>query len=328
MVSVIIPIYNAESSLRRCLDSLLTQTYQDWEALLVDDGCKDNSANIIDDYANQDARFKAIHQENAGPGAARNKGLDKAQGEFICFLDADDWVAPEWLQHYMEAFDDCDIVFSGWHRINEEEEAETVISDNCIANLKEKGTLIANLFDRDRFGWSWCKAVRRDVIERNHIRFEEDVMFREDALFAAECAAHCNRIKVTSHADYYYDAGNTSSLMHRELDPREYIKVNRLLYLRLMACSTDKVSQTHTDAWYIQQLYNLCKATFQKKRHAQFTDEERLHGISEFMEFRRCHSGLSVCYDRRFLPDLLLRLIWGTGNSKTIFRFMETVYHR
>ena len=96
-ISVIIPVYTAEKSLCRCIDSILTQTYQDFELLLIDDGSTDSSGAICDEYAEQDARIRVFHKENGGVSSARNVGLDNARGEWYAFVDSDDSVSPHYL---------------------------------------------------------------------------------------------------------------------------------------------------------------------------------------------------------------------------------------
>ena len=95
--SIIIPVYNVAPYLRECLDSVLAQTFTDWECICIDDGSTDGSGAILDEYAAKDSRFRVFHQQNAGVSAARNKGLDEAQGEWVCFVDGDDAIAPNWL---------------------------------------------------------------------------------------------------------------------------------------------------------------------------------------------------------------------------------------
>jgi len=96
-ISVIVPVYNAERYISRCVDSILKQTYSDWELLLVDDGSKDNSLAILNDYGKKDSRIRTFHQENAGAGAARNVGLENAIGDYIVFIDSDDFVEPDFF---------------------------------------------------------------------------------------------------------------------------------------------------------------------------------------------------------------------------------------
>ena len=104
IISVIVPAYNAEKYLRRCINSILAQTFTDFELLLIDDGSTDKSGEICDEYADKYARIRVFHKANGGVSSARNVGLDNAVGEYICFCDADDWVDFHWLQGFTEAF--------------------------------------------------------------------------------------------------------------------------------------------------------------------------------------------------------------------------------
>lgn len=120
-ISVIVPVYNVEKYLRRCVDSILAQTFTDFELLLIDDGSKDKSGEICDEYAKTDNRVKVFHKENGGVSSARNLGLDNAKGEWICFCDADDWVLSEWLQAFsLLILGNEDIIFSGYISIYNE----------------------------------------------------------------------------------------------------------------------------------------------------------------------------------------------------------------
>ena len=107
-ISVIIPVYNAEKTLHRCGDRILFQTFSDFEVLLIDDGCKDNSGKICDEYAKKDSRVKVIHKVNGGVSSARNMGLDNAKGEWITFIDADDYIASDFLSAINN--NDCDFI--------------------------------------------------------------------------------------------------------------------------------------------------------------------------------------------------------------------------
>ena len=113
MTSIIIPIYNAEPYLRRCIDSVLAQTVKDFEIILIDDGSTDRSITIANTYAKADTRIVLLQQNHAGQSAARNNGLRHAQGDFIAFVDADDWIEPDWLETHLNAIHDVDYVQSG-----------------------------------------------------------------------------------------------------------------------------------------------------------------------------------------------------------------------
>lgn len=119
MISMIVPIYNAEKHLRTCMDSIRAQTYKDFEAWLVDDGSQDGSGEISDEYAKKDSRFHVIHQKNMGVSSARNTGLQAATGDYVCFIDSDDWLEPTYLErllHFMNP--DADLSMCG-HCLND-----------------------------------------------------------------------------------------------------------------------------------------------------------------------------------------------------------------
>ena len=115
MISIIIPVYNAENSIHRCIRSVCSQTYKDWELILVNDGSKDNSGKICDEYSKQDKRIHVIHKENEGVSKARNAGLKIATGDYISFVDSDDWLDNNYLQNFMP-YTEYDIVISAFHR--------------------------------------------------------------------------------------------------------------------------------------------------------------------------------------------------------------------
>ena len=110
MISIIVPVYNAEKTLPQCIDSILSQKYSDFEVLLIDDGSTDNSGRLCDTYSQKDKRIRVFHQENQGVSAARNLGLEQMKGEFVTFCDSDDWVEDTWLLDYMDSISKCKMV--------------------------------------------------------------------------------------------------------------------------------------------------------------------------------------------------------------------------
>lgn len=125
MISVIVAVYQAENYLRRCLDSILNQTFKDWDCILVDDGSTDRSGVICDEHAVRDSRFRVIHQANRGVSITRQVGLDAAKGEYIIFADSDDWVEAEWLEklHRKMIADNVDMVICDFEHICAEKTA-------------------------------------------------------------------------------------------------------------------------------------------------------------------------------------------------------------
>lgn len=214
LVSVIIPVYNSESYLHRCVDSLLTQSYADFELILVDDGSRDSSSDICDEYARKDDRVKVFHRENAGVSSARNLGLDNATGEFVVFVDSDDWVDIHFLEYLYTAVHKeksdiavCEIINYYGHKIK--------ISNN---SLIEKGKC-AYIKHQIIAGFtSVCNMMfNREFIEANRLRFEK-VRYSEDFIFSIKAICLSKRITYVANHLYYYDRTNEISALHHYPD--------------------------------------------------------------------------------------------------------------
>lgn len=204
-ISVIVPVYNTEKYLRRCIDSILAQTYTDFELLLIDDGSTDASGVICDEYAKQDSRVRVFHKPNGGVSSARNLGLDNACGEWITFCDADDYVYPEWLQNYdIEGVSDEDLINQG-----AKSNADIFRDTNLVSELSfsfdgSPSEFIEESTQNGLFGYLWIKCFRKDIIEERQIRFDIDVGFQEDELFITEYLKHATNIKSVNKIGYYY----------------------------------------------------------------------------------------------------------------------------
>lgn len=192
-VSIIVPVYNAENALARCVDSVLGQDFRDFELLLVDDGSADSSPRICDEYAVRDARVRVLHRENAGVSAARNAALDAATGEYLQFLDADDWVTPDSTARFVEAMEshECDLVIADFYRVVDDWashkgdiDAEGVITREQYADFMLEDP--ANYY----YGVIWNKFFKRDLIERYGLRMDPELDWCEDFIFNMEYILH------------------------------------------------------------------------------------------------------------------------------------------
>jgi len=166
MISIIVPIYNAEKYLYRCIDSILEQTFSDFELLLIDDGSTDKSGVICDHYSNKDSRVKTIHKKNGGECSARNVGLDNVSGEWVAFVDADDYVEPNWLSIFMDSCNGYDIVVQGFFCDGTEYPFPT-----GIAYKGKSKDGLPLLINNGISGYVWVKLFRLDIIKKNDIRF-------------------------------------------------------------------------------------------------------------------------------------------------------------
>lgn len=186
-VSIIIPIYNAEACIKACVDSIIAQTVSDFELLLIDDGSKDSSGKICDEYAQKDDRIKVFHQPNGGVSTARNLCLDKAQGEWISFVDADDLLE----SHFLEALNNtlathADWIHCPWKNVWDDGRNDE-LNDYENEELIEGWEGVRNYWSlsaaRDVCRCPWTKLFRRSIIEQHHLRFDVSLHYAEDTLF-------------------------------------------------------------------------------------------------------------------------------------------------
>lgn len=211
-ISVIVPVYNTEQYLPRCIDSILAQTFTDFELLLIDDGSKDGSGKICDEYAAKDLRVRVFHKENGGVSSARNIGLDNAKGGWISFVDSDDWISTEYLENLFNAVDNTvDLVVAYAHLVDYQEPDKFEFPDYLI-DINN----IDILFSKFAFSWRtapWSKLFRNRIIQLNSLQFKEGMHIGEDAHFIYRYILHCNRnIKNINKKDYHYYYDNIASL--------------------------------------------------------------------------------------------------------------------
>jgi len=214
-VSIITPVYKAEKTIHKCLDSFIAQTLTEWELILVDDGSPDISGAICDEYAMKDSRFRVIHQENAGVSAARQAGLDAATGEYVIHTDPDDWVEPRMLEElYGKAkADDADMIICDYI-------ADFV--DHSDYRVQRPSSLEAQVVLNEVFGrihGSCCnKLVRRTCIEDYGARFPESVNYCEDVCFNVQLLKHDIKVSYINKAYYHYVQNHTSLTNHYTLE--------------------------------------------------------------------------------------------------------------
>ena len=210
MITIIVPIYQVKPFLRKCINSILCQTYKQFELLLIDDGSTDGSAVICDEYARGYDNVKVIHKQNGGVSSARNKGIDIAEGDYIMFVDADDYVSPTMCENLVSYTDEStDIIISGFIEDFGEKQETIKVSDNIccsVDNLKQNFDLYYRL---PLLNSPFAKLYKRSLLK--DIRFNSNVSMGEDFLFNLECYKRSNNIKFIPNADYYYNCTNMVS---------------------------------------------------------------------------------------------------------------------
>lgn len=217
-VSIIIPVYNVEEYLCACLDSVIEQVYKDWECICVDDGSMDSSGEILDDYSNKDPRFIVIHQKNSGVSAARNAGLASANGKWACFVDSDDWVGVDYLQHLVENIsEEVDYVISGNESILDGKIIRrSVPSTKSIFALDASGAEpMADLMEQNLPYGPSNKLFRLDILKEHDISFPLNISYGEDLIFNFIYLKYVRKVATVPVSDYYYRQENGDSLSHK-----------------------------------------------------------------------------------------------------------------
>ena len=210
MISIIIPIYNAEKYIDRCISSLNNQTCKDFEAIFVDDGSVDRSGEISDNYAEKDARFKVIHKNNSGPGPSRNAGIAEAKGEYILFVDSDDYIrcdTIEILDRVTKNENYPDAVIFDYVMTN----GERNINRSSISYFEEGGISVKDAI-LCSVGSTWCKLYKTDIILKNAVSFPS-LMRKEDFVFNKTALSYCKNIFYKKENLYFY-YNNENSIMH------------------------------------------------------------------------------------------------------------------
>ncbi len=213
IISVVVPIYNAEKYIRRCVDSILSQTYRNLEVILVDDGSTDETPELLDDYAGKDDRVRVIHKENVGHAHSRNQGLLAATGEFITFMDCDDYMHPDFMEKMYGAIceDGSDMACCSFNYVDESGNklgwSEPELKRNAVSSIDAQKDFLTTY---NIEGFSWNKLVRRSILTNNNLRYPENQKAFVDMFLWYRALSLCQRVSYVPDKiyDYYQMAGS------------------------------------------------------------------------------------------------------------------------
>lgn len=287
-ISVIVPVYKAEKYLHRCVDSLLVQTFQDYEILLVDDGSPDRSGEICDEYAKKDSRVRVFHKENGGVSSARQCGMDNARGEYTIHADPDDWVEPEMLEElYKKA---------------KEEDADMVICDYFV-NYRRKqiykqqkpvsldhDAIMRQLLLQQLHGACWNKLVRRQSIVDTGVSFPLNMTIWEDLFVVCSLLMHNLKISYLPIAFYHYDCFINSNSLVRSSNRK--VALSLISFVAYMDVQLDASSYYNELAKikYLAKTVAFCSCAFSKREYLALYKE-----FDEVYLKCRVHSFASFC---------------------------------
>lgn len=292
-VSIIIPVYNAEKYLHRCVQSILNQSYLNWEAIFVDDGSTDGSKAILQFYVEKDSRIRIISQRNAGPAAARNVGIESISGEYFLFVDADDYIDVEFINKTLTAAinNQCDMVLT------------SILCNGSDAGMYFCGLeKFKPLYFRVINPGPVAKLYKKSIVQRYKIRFPEDMKIAEDYVFTFLYATRVETLYAIQEPLYYYCFESEESLIHRfkrkELSYEQYqrnVEAPWRVYCSLLTDSGD-ISSSFISECAAELYSEFCRLYYEIK---QYLTVENRRKLKAFYKLKRKDFSLHVNAFRR-----------------------------
>lgn len=283
MISIIVPVYNKQSYIEKCINSILNQSYQDFELILINDGSSDNSKNLILQY--HDPRIHLIDVKNGGVSTARNLGLSAATGKYVCFIDADDWICPDYLRNIITHAEqtDCDILIFGLTKIYPDNRKEIIkFPQISTTQIYQKFMIIQDETAPGSIGFVCNKLIRRGFLLDHHIYFDTNLRLAEDLSFYIDVFTNGPSIATSDECGYMYiqEAENSSAMapntdyfsliyiwlkaynmlilknkLNRENQQRIYIKVIGLLEAHFLQLNYISISRISKDLAKIKSIF-------------------------------------------------------------------------
>ena len=322
LISIVVPVYNSDKYLCKCLDSLCNQTFKDFEILLIDDGSSDKSGEICDEYAKTFSNIIVIHKNNEGVSVARNTGIKNANAPWICFVDSDDWVENNYLRSFVDAIGSADFISQNIVKDNETKGKSVLLFEYKDDNFNISDCKIAT-YRLLHNGVPYAKLFKRSVILENGIYFDKRISFHEDHIFVLKYLSYINNIQLLESHPYHYiyhGAGSLSSryndseelivssdelvkqvdLLIYKLSPNVRLYVNDLLrsygqYQLICACKNVKYSN-------YKMIFRECNARFLSR-------EEYLSEKKIIYNYIKCCVKFKVLYTFLFVQLRFIRLI-------------------
>lgn len=233
LISIIIPAYNVETWIEKCIDTVRSQTYRNLEIIIIDDGSKDGTGSLCEGLADQDERITLLHQENKGVSEARNQGIKHSNGEYVCFVDADDYISADYVKMLYNSILETDAQMSvcGYVEENEKRMERRVLKGN--SGVQKSEAILESLFFHDEIGHSlWNKMLDNRLIKEESLLFAPDFLVGEDMLFLIQYLKRIERVAIIDGIGYHYLLREQSAMQKKYWD-NSYYK-NRVSWLNAL----------------------------------------------------------------------------------------------
>jgi len=347
-ISIIIPIYNVEKYLARCLDSVINQTYENLEIILVNDGSKDNSLKICKNYQKKDSRIIVIDKINEGVSAARNTGIEAATGKYIGFVDPDDWIEPVMYENICGTIErhNCSIAFCNYSKDRKTIKSLKTLEVNkdVLEKLDIINDLIANMIGIDDIfpkyynvmGCVWRCLYSRDFLNKFNLRFKPGITIMEDLLFNVQALIYCDRVCIDHGYYYHYMINKTSSLhtynkkmwqdnvyVHNSLEEilkeaelDEYLR-NRLdlRYIAMAACAVgNEVYRSDTN---LSQRMRIARFIMNDKKLKEVLNRAKQYNLENLRDLKELKSKEEAERERTVIKNLIFYTNSGQKHKRT-----------
>ncbi len=289
-ISIIVPIYNVEKYLNQCIDSIINQTYKNLEIILVDDGSPDNCPKICDDYQKKDNRIKVIHKQNGGLSDARNAGLEIATGDYIGFVDSDDYIAPDMYEKLLLLAEskDCEIAVCGFIKVT----SKAMQNKNIALGIKvlTKEQALYELMCEETFeDYAWNKLYKKELFKETNIRYPKGMAF-EDTFTTYKLFLASNRVVVTESPLYYYRINRIGSIIYNQTIREKVQKMKaynqRLEYINDLTIKDIELIKDTILSKSVLLGYNLLNLIFIKDVYKKYKEEYQY--IIKFYKDNKC----------------------------------------
>lgn len=261
LVTIIIPVYNASKYLKRCLESVLNQSYKTLEIILIDDGSNDGSLGIMQSYSAVDKRIKLYHKKNSGPSDTRNKGLQQANGDYICFIDADDYVEINYIQVFIDVLFNNqrpDLLITDYIEYSKHHPRGILQKQLEKSGCYEIEVFMPNLF-YGVMGVLWGKMFKNSIIKENQLFFESKIRYQEDLLFIFFYLNNCKSVYYSSIPTYHYNRLNEYSITSiiKPSYVAEFEKIQTLLLANIKNDSIYSIVLDRSSIFYCNYILSL-----------------------------------------------------------------------
>lgn len=286
IISIIVPVYNGDKYLSRCVDSILNQTFHDWELLLVDDGSTDKSGEICDEYATKDDRIRGLHKSNGGVSSARNYGIRHSRGKWLTFIDIDDYVQDSFLEILIKEANSVDMVVSGAYYINDR---KAFLPPNRLFNMSDDLLLLDEQLCSIYLMTCWAKFFKRTFIINEGIYFDISLRIGEDTDFVLRYLKQIRSIKFVHIALYNYNDEEKNKLFKYALSANDFSN-----HLSLILDSLNQLKKKYN--------YSFCKFNYLLNDYYSRLFFIYLMNLKNYRNFYKEHRNYG-CSKVKYMPD-------------------------